>query len=65
MNVRLTFPELRRQAALNLQMVQLQFNDTNALWKITAYILRAYMQSSDFATSELCLDYHRSPRISK
>jgi len=65
MNLRPSLPELRRQAALNLQMVQLQLNHANSLGKITAHIPRADLQPGDFATSELCLDYHRSPRISE
>jgi hypothetical protein len=63
-NLRPSTPELRRQTALNLQMIQLQFNDANFPGKITTHIPGADMQSCDFATSELRLYYHRSSWIS-
>ena len=37
-NLRFSAPELRRQAALNLQMIQLQLNNANSLGKISAHI---------------------------
>jgi hypothetical protein len=63
-NFRLTMPELRRKSALYLQMIKLQFNHTNLLWKVSAHVSNTDMKSRDLAALQLSLDYHCSPRIS-
>jgi len=58
-DLRLTLPEIRFQATLNLEMVQLQFDARNLLGKIAPDIVDAHMKSGDAATLALCLDHHR------
>lgn len=62
MNFRPSAPKFRRQPALNLKMIQLQFDDPDVLGKIAPHVPRTDMQSGDFATLELCSDHHRSSR---
>jgi hypothetical protein len=57
-NLRLIAPEAGLEAALNLEMIQLQFDDRGVLGKIAARVGGANVQSGDTATLGLCLDYH-------
>jgi len=60
-DVRLTMPKLRRQFALNLQMIQLQFDCVDVLGKIPAYVSRADVQSDYSGAVDSRLDHHSSP----
>ena len=62
MNLRLIAPKLRTQPALNLQMVQLQFNHVDSFGKIPSDILCAHKEAGNFAALDLRLDHHSSPR---
>lgn len=62
MNLRLATPELRRQRASNLQMIQLKLDEPHLFGKIATDVARAHQQASDFAALDLCFDYHGSPR---
>jgi hypothetical protein len=54
----LTAPEAGFEAALNLEVAQLQFDDRNMPRKITARVGDANVQSGDTDTPGLCFDYH-------
>lgn len=58
MNLRLAEPKGGFQTAVNLQVIQMQFDDGNVLGKITAHVGDANVQSGDTATPGLCFDYH-------
>jgi hypothetical protein len=59
-NLRLALPKVRRQPALNLEMIQKQLDDRNAAGKITADIGNANMQSGHPVTLGMSFDYHRN-----
>jgi len=58
-DLRMAVPEAGVEAALNLQVVQLQLNDGDAFGKIAADIVHADMEASDFVAFALCFDDHR------
>jgi hypothetical protein len=55
----LVFPESGIQVALDAEVAQLQLNVFCGFGKITAYVLRADMESGDTVSFGLCLDEHR------
>ena len=57
-NLRPTVPEIRRQAALDQQMIEVQLNDGDALGEITANIVRAYVQTGYREASALRSNRH-------
>jgi hypothetical protein len=57
-NLRLVLPEIGRQPTLNLQMIQLQLDDLNALGKISPDIGNANVQSSQATALGMCFDHH-------
>jgi len=57
-DLRLASPEIRLQAALNLEMVQLQFDAGDVFWEIAPDIACSHMQSSDAESPALCFDDH-------
>ncbi len=57
-DLRLTAPEIRAEAALDLQMIQLQLDHGDILRKIAPDIVRAYMQSGNSTTLALRFDHH-------
>jgi|KBSMisStaDraftv2_1062788.scaffolds.fasta_scaffold770080_1 hypothetical protein len=62
-DLRFPVPELRRQSALNLQVIQLQLNYASGFRKVSAHIPDADIKTGDFGARELCLDHHRSSRV--
>src|ERR1700759_777805 len=65
MDLRFSMPELRRQPALNLKVIQLQLDYASGLRKVSAHIPHADIKSGHSAAIELCLDHHRSSRIAR
>jgi len=59
-NLRLVLPKVRSQPTLNLEMVQMQLDDRDVAWEITANIGNANVQSSQPVALGMCLDYHRN-----
>jgi hypothetical protein len=59
-NLRLVPPKVRLQPTLNLEMVQMQLDDRNVAWEITADIGYANVQSSQPVTPGMCFDNHRN-----
>jgi hypothetical protein len=59
---RLAVPEIWLQAALNLEMIQLQLNARNAFGKVAPDIVHAHMQSGDAESPALCFDDHSTCR---
>jgi hypothetical protein len=57
-NLRLIVPETGRQLTLNLQMIQLQLDDSNVFREKAPDIVRTNVQSSNSASLALRLDYH-------
>jgi hypothetical protein len=57
-NLRLAAPKAGLEAAVNLEMIQVQFDHRNVLGKIAARVCDADEQSGDTATLGVCLDYH-------
>jgi hypothetical protein len=57
-DLRLALPEIGLQTALNLEMIQLQFDARNVFWEIAPDIVRADMKSGDSTPLALCLDHH-------
>jgi len=57
-DLRIVSPETRFQAALNLQMIQLQFDCRNVLGKIAADIRSANMKRSRTTAFGMCFDDH-------
>ena len=45
MNLRPVAPEIRRQAALNQQMIEVQLDDVDALGELAADVVNADMQT--------------------
>jgi len=41
-------------------MVQLQLDDGNVFWEISAGVRNAHVEAGQTATLALCFDYHRS-----
>jgi hypothetical protein len=60
-DLRLTLPEIRFQATLNLEMIEYQFNTRYALWKISPDVVNAHMKSGDSASLALRFDHHNVP----
>jgi hypothetical protein len=58
-DLRLILPEIRRQIALDLQMIQLQFNEGYTAREITLNVARANVQSCNSTTLALRFDYHK------
>jgi hypothetical protein len=54
-------PEIGLQIALNLQMVELQFDGRNASRKIALNVIIAHIQTRDTATLTLRFDNHMHP----
>jgi hypothetical protein len=54
----LILPEIRRQIALDLQMVQLQFHEGDTAREIPLNVARANVQSCNSTTLALRFDYH-------
>jgi hypothetical protein len=44
-NLRLALPEARSQPALNAQMIQFEFDGSDAFGKIAPYIVDAYIET--------------------
>lgn len=59
-DLRLALPEVGCEVALNLQMVQLKFNELNAAWEVALDIVNADIQTCNASTLTLCLDYHKT-----
>ena len=57
-DLRLALPETGLQAALNLEMIQLQLDAGNVFGKIAPYIASAHMQAGDAESFASCLDNH-------
>jgi hypothetical protein len=57
-DIRHTLPEIRIQAALNLEMPQLQLDAGNVFWKMASNIVHAHMEPSDSVSVALRSDYH-------
>jgi hypothetical protein len=57
-DLRLILPEIGRQIALDLQMIQLQLNKRNTSRKIPLNVAAAHVQSGNSTTLTLCFDYH-------
>jgi hypothetical protein len=60
-DVRMSLPELWRKAALNAQMIKLQFDGRRISWKIAAHIIDSHVQASDAATFTLRSNHHSVP----
>ena len=54
----LTVPEIGFEAALNLEMVEKQLDDGNALWEIAPDIVHAHVEGGDSMSFALSFDYH-------
>lgn len=54
----LALPEAGPQIALNLQMIQFQFDEGNILGKVAANIRIAHMEPGKATTLAVCFDYH-------
>ena len=57
-NFRLSPPEIRVQPTLNLQMIQLQFDNGDGLLKITPNVGNPDVETGDAATLGVCFDHH-------
>jgi hypothetical protein len=57
-NLRLVLPEIRLQIALDLEMIQLQLDDRDALGKVAADIADPHVQTRHDATLAMCFDHH-------
>jgi hypothetical protein len=55
---RLILPEIRRQVALDLEMIQLQFNEGDSAREIALNVGSANVQSSNSTALALRFDYH-------
>ena len=60
MNLRPVLPEVWLQPALNLKMIEMQLDDRNVAWEITADIGNANVQSNQPVALGMCFDYHRN-----
>ena len=58
---RLALPELRGQVALDIQMIQLQFDDIDVLRKVAPYILRTDLQTGHFMSLASRSNQHLFP----
>jgi hypothetical protein len=54
----LTLPEIGREIALNLKVIQLQLNELSIAGEVTMNVACSDMQSSDAMPFALCGDYH-------
>ncbi|MDR3775513.1 MAG: hypothetical protein P4K97_01355 [Terracidiphilus sp.] len=59
----LALPEIRSEAALDLQMIQLQLNHRNAPGKVTADVADADVEPGDNTALAMGFDYHKAPAI--
>lgn len=57
-DLRLILPEIGTQPALNLQMIQLQFDDCDASGEVSPDIRGSNMQSGNAKADGMCSDYH-------
>jgi hypothetical protein len=57
-NLRLPLPEIRAQSTLNLQMIQLQLDDSNGLGEIAPDIGSPNVETSDTTALGMRFDYH-------
>lgn len=57
-NLRLSLPEVRVQPTLDLQMIQLQFNDSDGLREIAPDVGNPDVETGDAATLGVCFDHH-------
>jgi hypothetical protein len=60
-DVRMSVPELRRQAASNPQVVQLQVNEWGSFGKIATNVVDSNMQARNAATFTLRSNHHSVP----
>jgi hypothetical protein len=58
-DLRLASPEIGLQAALNLEMIQLQLDAENVLREIAPGIACTHIQTSDTEPLALCFDHHK------
>jgi hypothetical protein len=59
-NLRPVLPEVWLQPTLNLKMIEMQLDDRNVAWEITADIGNANVQSNQPVALGMCFDYHRN-----
>jgi hypothetical protein len=57
-DLRFSLPETGCQPTLNLQMIQLQLDDSNVFWEITPDIVCSYVQPGNSEALTTCFDYH-------
>jgi len=57
-NFRLVPPEIGRQATLDPQMIQLQFNDRDAFGEVTPHVGDSNVQPRHSQARAMCFDYH-------
>lgn len=58
MNLRLSLPELGRQATLNLQMIEVQFDDGDVPGEVAADVVHADVKPDHCQAFALRSDYH-------
>ena len=64
-NFRLALPEIWRQSTLDAEMIQLQFDGGDFLWKIPSYVICTDEQSGESPSFTLRFDYHMAPALER
>jgi len=60
-NISVAVPEIGRKRALDLQVIEVQFDLRNVLWKMALDVARADMKTGHAPGLPLCFHYHNHP----
>jgi hypothetical protein len=60
-NVGVAVPEIRGQGALDLEVIEMQFNERNVPREMALHVARAYVEAGDAAGFPLCFHNHTHP----